>query len=592
MLSLRSSFFDRKPFQVLSLSVQAAAAPSSRRPSPFEVLVRHLLDRMLHNEALGEDAASRVAQLAYAVALPGMLIALFLFPAYHGLPPHPLERSFWSQAADHLFFVTYSLVIVGLAMVFQWNALFPDVLDLYILSSLPLTRARLLLGRVAAMAIFLGLLHLGTSGLGSIFLPAVADLRCGFARHLFAHVASVSLAALFAAAAFVTLQGLLTCVLRGRLLERSAAALKAACVVVLLTLLFLFPLTAHFLPTLLTAPSAAARWVPTFWFLAVYEILLAGPAAPHLFFGLAKIGCEVTATLSMLSALLYPIAYTRSVAGRIEGASAAGRKARSSAWFGAAAGVLFVRTAAERAIFFFTWQTLLRLDRLQLYLSMYAGLGLALALSALLAFQLQGAHASLVLAQSGLRVTTTIISFWAVFGLRSALLSPVGQRGSWIFPVISGAPRFEQIQGASALVSLLASALSLLAAMVLDAIVPPGAGSYRFVLAQALVCVGSSLLLTDLIFLTRRAIPFTESKKASTEELPLLLVACFVGFPLWVSFVLQVQLWAERSILREAVAAALVLLLHWGLLRAHAFVLSQARPSQDLVLMDLGFRLE
>ena len=592
MPSLRAAFFDRKPFQVLSLSVQAAAAPDSRRRSSFEVLVRHLLDRMLHNEALGEDAAARVAQLAYAVALPGLLIALYFFPAYHGLPPHPQERSFWSQAADHLFFVTYSLVILGLAMIFQWNALFPDVLDLYILSGLPLSRSRLLLARVAAMAIFLALLHLGTSSLGSIFLPAVADLRCGFFRHFIAHVASVSLAALFAAACFVTLQGLLTCMFRGRMLERTAAALKAVCVVLLLTLLFLFPLTAHFLPVLLSSGSAGVRWVPTFWFLAVYEILLAGPAAPHLFVALARIGVEVTGALCVASALLYPIAYTRSVAQRVEGTSSAARGARSPAWIKVAAGLVLVRSAAERAIFFFTWQTLLRLERLQLYLSMYAGLGLALALSALLAFQIQGPHASLVLAQSGIRVTPIILSFWAIFGLRSALLSPVGQRGSWIFPVISGAPRFAEIQGASTLVSLLASALSLLAALLLDTIAPSGFSSYRFVLAQVLVSVGASLLLTHIIFLTRRSIPFTEARPASTEELPVLLVSCFVGFPLWVYFALQVQLWSEISLVRECLVGGGVLLAHRLLLKAHRRLLSQGKPSEDLLLIDFGYRLE
>ena len=442
------------------------------------------------------------------------------------------------------------------------------------------------------MAIFLALLHLGTSSLGSIFLPAVADLRCGFGRHFVAHVASVSLAALFSAACFVTLQALLTCVFRGRMLERSAAALKAISVVLLLTLLFLFPLTAHFLPVLLSSGAAGVRWIPSFWFLAVYEILLAGPAAPHLFVALGKIGVAVTGALCITSALLYPVAYTRSVAQRVEGTSSANQGARSPAWIKAAAGFLLVRSAAERAIFFFTWQTLLRLERLQLYLSMYAGLGLALALSALLAFQIDGPHASLVLAQSGIRVTPVNISFWAVFGLRSALLSPVGQRGSWVFPVISGSPRFAEIQGASTLVSLLASALSLLAAVLLDTIAPPGFSAYRFVFAQVLVSVGSSLLLTDIISLTRRSIPFTEARRVSTEELPVLLVSCFVGFPLWVYFVLQVQLWSEVSLPRMGLATGAVLLVHWLLRRAHKLLLSQGKPSHDLVLIDFGYRLE
>ena len=311
MPDLRSLLPRRKSFQVLSLSVQAAAPPAARHPSHFEVLVRHLLDRMLHNEAMGEDAEARIAQLSYAVALPGLLFALYLFPAYHGLPPHPQERDFWSQAGDHLFYVTYSFVILGLAMIVQWNALFPDVLDLYILSSLPIARRRLLLGRIAAMAIFLGLVHLGTSLLGTLFLPGVADLRYGFWRHLFAHAVSVTLAGLFAATLFLTLQSLLTCLLHGRLLDHSAAALKAGAVVLLLTLLFLFPLSAHYLYAGLSSGSPLVRGIPTLWFLGLYEVLLAGSAAPPVFRELAKSGAEMTLLLCASSALLYPCLHAK-----------------------------------------------------------------------------------------------------------------------------------------------------------------------------------------------------------------------------------------------------------------------------------------
>ncbi len=91
----------RKP---VVLSLMAIQGEPTNAGSQFEVLVRHLYDRLLNNEVFGEDAAARLAELAYAIVLPGVLVALFLFPAYHGLPPHPQERSYWSQACDHLFF--------------------------------------------------------------------------------------------------------------------------------------------------------------------------------------------------------------------------------------------------------------------------------------------------------------------------------------------------------------------------------------------------------------------------------------------------------------------------------------------------------
>ena len=75
---------------VLSVGVQACLHEPPRVQPQFEVLLRHLFDRLLNNEAFGEDAALRVTQLAYAIVLPGILVALFLFHAYHGIPPNPL----------------------------------------------------------------------------------------------------------------------------------------------------------------------------------------------------------------------------------------------------------------------------------------------------------------------------------------------------------------------------------------------------------------------------------------------------------------------------------------------------------------------
>jgi len=190
-------------------SLLALQPETERERSHFEVLVWHLYDRLLNNEVFGEDAAARVTELAYAIALPGVLVALFLFPAYHGLPPHPQERSFTSQACDHLFFVTYAFVVMGCAVIFQWEMLFPDALDASVLTTLPISLRRLLTARIAAVALFLMLVHAGTSGLGCLFLPAVADQRCGYFRQLLAQVTAVSMSGVCIVAALIALQAVL-----------------------------------------------------------------------------------------------------------------------------------------------------------------------------------------------------------------------------------------------------------------------------------------------------------------------------------------------------------------------------------------------
>src|SRR5580704_15309005 len=124
------------PPAVLSLLVQAQMPEIEHKRGSFEELVRHLLDRILNSESLGlgEEAATRVLQIVYALALPGVVVALFLFPLYHPLIGGP--RPFWSQVSDHFFYMIYGFVVMGLITVLLWDLLFPDQLDVFILSSL------------------------------------------------------------------------------------------------------------------------------------------------------------------------------------------------------------------------------------------------------------------------------------------------------------------------------------------------------------------------------------------------------------------------------------------------------------------------
>ncbi len=444
---------------VLSFNVQAGLEQAVHSQSQFEVLVRHLFDRLLNNEAFGEDAALRVAQLAYAIVLPGVLVALFLFPHYHGLPPHPLVRSFWSQACDHLFYVTYSLVIVGTAAVFQWDLLFPDTLDVFILSSLPITTARLLLARLSAFGMFLALVLLGTTGLSDLFFPAVADLKVGFWRHLAAHTAAVSLSGIFAALALIAAQGVLASLPGRRLYATLAPVLKVLAVLLLLTILSLFPLLAHFLPDLLGTRSVAVHWFPPFWFLGFYELLLHGNAAPPVFRALAHTGLLSTLVVAVIALAAYPLAYSRRTRHQIEGTALRQGSTHVASVFQRLLHLLVIRTPRSRAIFHFAAQTIARLQRLHLYLAMYAGLGLALVLSSLVVFQLDHDRLAMAVSPSGVRLVLPVLAFWIVAGLRTALLSPLGRAGSWVFRVIGGQPNFEDLRGAEIFVRTVTIAL-------------------------------------------------------------------------------------------------------------------------------------
>ena len=587
VVNLRRLAESSENLQVMSLNVQANAIRVERPRSQFEILVRHLFDRMLNNEAFGEEAASRMTQLACAIALPGILVAMFLFASYH--PPRPLARDFWSQAADHMFYVTYAFVIMGMAIVFQWEMLFPDLLDVYVLTSMPIPRMRLLLGRLAALGIFLGLVQLETSGPGAIFFPGVADLKCGFFRHVATHVIAVSMAALFAVTFFLALQSLLVC-LPSRVAGRVSGFIKVLSIVLLLTVLFLFPLVAHSIEQTLALPSWVVHWCPPFWFLGVYQTLLYGSAAPPIFHQLATTGLRVTVILSVFGALLYPIAYTRRVRQLVEGTGM--RQGRSI--FGPAPSrivhAFVVRTPRARAIFYFAAQTLLRLQRLHLYLAMYAGAGLAIVLSGLAVFVADKSGIRLALSPDGIRIAIPVLAFWTVMGLRTALLSPLGRQGSWIFRVIGGKPSEEELRAAETLVRGIAIAVTSVAVAMLHVYSPTAMRVPLVAIGQLVVALGLSILLTDLAFLRTRSIPFTTAKIRSSRELPITLVQYFVVFPWFALTVVEKEAWIEASWTHLLETVVLFTVFHLGVLWLRKQILRGQEPVDESEFLGLGLR--
>ena len=263
----------------------------------------------------------RVMVIGYAAALPGLLVAMFLFPAYHGFPPYPLHRPFWSQAGDHYFFATYSFLVMGAATVYEWDLLFPDLLDIFVLSVLPIAKERLFFGRVFALGIFLALVLGGTSVLGTIFFPLVAEQHNIF-RHLLAHITAVTMSGMFAAASFLALQGVLLNTVGEGTFRRMTPLLQGASIMALLAILLLNPTISASLQALLNSGSPAVRYFPPFWFLGVYERIMDGPSAPQIFHSLAWTGCYAVLFVIAATLVTYPLAYRRRVRQLIEGARA------------------------------------------------------------------------------------------------------------------------------------------------------------------------------------------------------------------------------------------------------------------------------
>lgn len=575
-MSDHAGLFAPPKHPVLSLSVQAQSAAPTRERSEFEVLVRHILNRFFNNELLAsDDERKRVMQIACAVALPTLLVSLFLFPAYHAFPPAPQHRPFWSQVSDHYFYVMYSFVVMGAVTVYEWDLLFPDILDIFVLSILPIPNRRLFFARVLALAVFLCLTQIGTSILGTLFFPLAAE-QFNFPRHLVSHFVAVTMSGMFAATCFLSIQGALLNTVGERVFRRITPLLQGGSIMALLAILLLCPTIAGTIQPLLTSGSAAIRYFPPFWFLGIYECLLAGASAPDVFHLLARTGCYALLAMLLCTLLTYPLAYRRRVRQLIEGTAASNSRRRADGPILRLLHGTILRRASKRAIFHFISQTILRSQRQRVTLAMFGGLSVALALAQMIVLRVQPGHVYPGLLPSGIRSAIPIMIFFAVIGFRAVLTAPVDRRGSWLFGVLIGRPRSDHLAGTSVWVTLWALIIGMGTALLLHTVSSAGMKTPRITIGQLLIAAGLSFLLSDILLFSVRTIPFTHLRKGSVNDLPLAVFRYIVVFPIFVAIVLQKETWIEASAMHLFVTLLVFLAAHLLLRGAHARFLAQS----------------
>jgi hypothetical protein len=558
----------RKPERdtVQSLEVLAHCVPQEpEQPTQFATLVRHFLERFFNTETASADgdAKTRLVQVACALGVPGLVVTLYLYTPYH--LPH-LVRTYWEQAGDHYFYVVYAFVAMGILTIFEWDLLFPDLLDVLVLTSLPVRGGRLFRARVTAIGLLLGAALFDANILATLVLPASMD-----PPHLFrfwtAHVAAVGCCGWFGAAFFLALEGTLLALLGDRVFRKISLWLQGFSVMALLASLFAYPVVAGALHQLLQSPKAA--WFPPFWFLGIYQRILDGSSAQPVFNELARRGFLATAAVTTIAAATYPLAWWRRTRGLVEGAV---RRDRRNFTVAPVDGVLhstLARTPASRVIWHFISQNLLRVPRYRMVLVMVGGAGAALIFATVVRLRLTPGHFGLVFSPDGLRATVPIIVFWTVSGLRSTFLAPADQRGRWIFRVALGKAGLAQVQTARRWV-LAWTLLLALAAVAWTCVAQPAAfHNSRFVLCQVLVAVTLSVLLTDAFFLNVKTIPFTGVQASSATNFALLLIPYVGFFPAIVMFTVGLEPVIESSFTNIGIAAAIACGAHLILRQVH-----------------------
>lgn len=555
--------------EVLGLNEQAAAGVKLQpERSQFSHLLRHFLERFFNHETASPDgdAKARMVLIACATGLPPFVVAIYLWPLYHafirirvpgdqlilpGLPPY------WVQVNHHFFFVVYSFVAMGIATVYQWDLFFPDLLDVLVLNTLPILNRRLFFARITAIGILIVGFLFDANVLATVALPAAIDPPSlpGF---LAGHVLAVVVSGLFAAAFILALQSVLLFVFGERWFRKVSLLVQGAILAALLLTLLLFPVYSGATAVVLGSGGSAARWLPPFWFLGMYQRLMEGPSALPIYAELAQLGCEVTFGTIALAFLAYPLAYRRRVSQLVEGGNVRSRRNFMLRPLDKLLHLTVLRSPVRRAVFHYIGQTLLRVPRYRIYLVLYGSVGASLVAATVVRFAVVHGQVHLEVAAAGIRAAIGIVPLWTIAGLRVAFTSSGNRQGNWIFRNVHGRPpqlatALKMFSAARIWAFVWTAIVTSIAVVVFRAIAPSELLTPSATAAQLLLAVCLCVILADAFFLNVTTVAFTGEPQHKTPNLAFTIFKYFLFFPPVVAFATVVPVWIGDSLARFAI---------------------------------------
>jgi hypothetical protein len=456
-----------------------------RVANSYSVLIRHFFGRFFEKESLSpqSEPAASLAQILGLLAVPGAFFVLLF---------RPLTLVRWDLVAVRYLFVSFSMIVMGLVMVIEWDALFPDRRDYQILTPLPLKLRTLFFAKAAALAILLGAFLVDINFFGVLFWPGI-DAKPDSLAIMAAHSAAVAAAGLFGALAVAALHGLVITFCRGALLRRVSLAVQSALMAALVMLFFLTPFLAFSIRLLAPSKHPALRWYPGFWFIGLYEWIR--PATGNA--ALIALGRTAIAGLCAAGAvflLTYLPGYRQHARRAIEAplprAGGPGMVRRVLARW---SHQTFLKHPVERAVFHFIGETLTRSSKHRLFLSTYAGFGAALAVL------------NFASDRQGLITLPLTLSFVLVSGLRAAFNVPSELRANWLFQISEDSCLAEYLHATREWIVV--SAILPLFAILLPVefhYYPAGVALFHTAFGLTL-----ALLLTEVLFFGFRKVPFT-----------------------------------------------------------------------------------
>lgn len=545
------------------------------RETTVRELTKHFFRRFFENDVLqgGDDMTTTVVRALSIVAAPGLMFAFWLQNQYP-------QRTRWGRIEDEYFFVMFSFVAMAGVAIFEWEMLFPDRLDFLVLTPLSLRRWEMPAAKVTSLAMFLGF-FLGAANLfGTLMLPAVT------AEHFWWQVWAQTIAALsagvFGALAVMLLGGVLLCVLPARFFHSVSVVFRMLAVTALALLVIHYARFGDGMPGLLANNGERMRWVPTFWFLGLYQSIQHGQAAPSFADTMAHRADIALSVVLLGVGLVYPAAWNgmRRVA-MGEGVT----KGRPHGEWTSRMIHAIVRSPEERAVFHFIGQTMARNSRYHLYMAIYFGAGLALAVSCATRVRIIAGVPKATLSSFGLHAVMPLLVFWAIAGLKMAFGFPLQLQARWIFRSTGAS-----LESCVAAVRKWALGCGLCVTITVTAAVASMGLGMRELLVQLVCGMCLCAVLVDGFFFAQTSVPFSQPRRPGRTSLPLILTLYLGVLPPFLFGMIFAELKIENHLLLLIAAIGLVPVVHRVLrwLRERSVLIEEEREGAGGEVQLLG----
>lgn len=525
------------------------------RQRPFWRLVELFVARVFRGggdtDAPGLDVG--IGLVLTLLAIPGGFVSIFLFDKYgtflqwlRGLNPvDPLLVSL----PDEYFFIVLSMTVSGAVAVWRWDAIFPDRRDYMNLVHLPVSTRLIFFANLTAVLFLAILIAIDVNLASCILFPAVVAATQSkflfFVKFAAVHALAVLLSSIFSFLVVFSLLGLSMALLPPRTFKRLSSYVRALAVVYLVALLCTSFAVPNLLRNLPLRPPSWTLLLPSSWFVAMCQSLRdrATPALIQL--GHLTIPAVIAVTLIAFGT--YAIGYHRHflrIAELSEAISSGTPSPLSRIYHCLDRTIL--DTAFQRAAFRFVCKTLLRSEEHRLLLTGVGGLGIVLASQELMnAVEVTKSARQAALSTQALSIPF-ILSFLIIVGLRAVFEIPAEVPSNWIFRLVLD-PEHQECESLAKNVILMA-----VFPWIVFGVFPLYVHlvGLRIALLHSIVILGWSLLLTNVVLIRFRKLPFTCTRPVFKQHSIVILIAVGFGFLLFAASLPEFESWALLSPVR------------------------------------------